>query len=94
MARARRQRPDPLLPVNALRWLVVRNHLSQAIECEQLQPMTDLRATLEQERDERRLDGWTVEEIPKSGAFFFCALDDERCCIAIESYAPDTAPLR
>jgi hypothetical protein len=73
---------------------VVRNQLSQAIECEPLPPRADLRAALEQEQAERRMDGWTVEEITNSVAFFFCSRDGERCCVAIESYAPGTAPMR
>jgi hypothetical protein len=90
----RRSRPDSLAPVNAPRWLVVRDRLSQAIACRRLEPMTDLRAELLAERARRQADGWTVEELPGTGAFFFTERDGERCCVVIEAYLPGTARLR
>lgn len=94
MRHGRRVRPDPLLPVSEPRWLVVRDQLSQAIAWNELQPLTDLQAVLEQKREQRRLDGWSVEDISPATAFFFCGRGGERHCISIESYAPGTVPTR
>lgn len=73
---------------------MVRDQLSRAIACEQLQPLTDLRSVLEEVRDQRQLEGWAVDEISSAGAFFFCSRGSERCCVTIESYPPGTAPIR
>lgn len=94
MRHGRRARPDPLVPVNEPRWLVVRDQMSLPVACDQLEPLTDLRAALEQERERRLRKDWTVEDIGLAGAFFFCSRDAERCCVTIESYAPGPAPMQ
>jgi hypothetical protein len=94
MARGRRARPDPLLPVNEPRWLVVRNRYSQAIESRRLPPLADLRGELLVEHADRQRAGWQADDLNGVGAFFFCERGGEQCCVAIEVYAPGTAPMR
>ena len=89
----RRPRPDPLAPVNAPRWLVVRDELSQPVEALTLAPLTDLRAALLEEREARAHEGWQVDEVAPRVAFFFCTRDGSRLCVRIEAFAPGTAPL-
>jgi hypothetical protein len=89
----RRARPNPLTPVNAPRWLVVRDELSRPIEALTLEPLTDLRAALHEEREARESEGWLVDEITQGVAFFFCTRAGSRYCIRIEAFAPGTAPL-
>lgn len=67
----RRARPDPLMPVDAPRWIVLRDDLSRAVESMGLPRLTDLRAALLDERDAREREGWQVEDVPPAAAFFF-----------------------
>jgi hypothetical protein len=56
----RRASPDPLEPISETTWLVVRNALSQVLECSELAPRTDLRALLTAARDARLAADSTV----------------------------------
>jgi hypothetical protein len=56
----RRASPDPLEPISETMWLVVRNALSQVLECSELAPRTDLRALLTAARDARLAADSTV----------------------------------
>jgi hypothetical protein len=87
----RRGVTDALRPVNAPRWLVVRDRFSRVIESQPLGPRTDLRAAMQAEGDRRRSDGWAVEEVPRNCAFFFCDRQNERVCVSIECYEPGPA---
>jgi hypothetical protein len=94
MARgSRRGRTDPLSPVQELRWLVIRDAHSRALEYRELWPGTDLRAAIEAERARRTAEGWQVEEVPSFCAFCFASRDRVRVCIRIECFEPGTAGL-
>ena len=84
----KRASPDPLAPVNAVTWLVVRDALSQVLEFTELAPLADLRAVLSAARDARITDGWAAEEIGPRCAFFFASRDGERILVGIERREP------
>jgi hypothetical protein len=84
----KRSAPDPLAPVNAVTWLVVRNRLGFVLESSQLTPHTDLRATLTAARDARNSSGWQADEICGACSFFFASRAGERVLIGIERREP------
>jgi hypothetical protein len=87
----RRGQTDALAPVNAPRWLVVRDRLSRVVEFRALPPVADLRAAMQTERARRAAAGWAVDDIPRNCSFFFCALENERVCVSIECFEPGAA---
>jgi hypothetical protein len=87
----RRGETDALRPVNAPRWLVVRDRVSVALEYHALTPGADLRAAMQAERDRRAAAGWTVDTIPRNCAFFFCDRENERMCVSIECFEPGSS---
>jgi len=86
--------PDPLAPVNARRWLVVRNRFSQPVAARAIAALAELRAELQSERERREREGWITEPTPAAGAFFFCSRNGERECVGIECHAPGALRLR
>jgi hypothetical protein len=82
----RRSAPDPLAPVNAPTWLVVRNGVGFVLEATELTPGADLRSVLTAAREARIADGWEAQEIGASCAFFFAVRDGVRFMIAIERW--------
>jgi hypothetical protein len=87
----RRTQTDALAPVNAPRWLVVRDRVSRVVEYHALAPLADLRAAMQAERARRAAAGWVVDDIPRTCSFFFCALENERVCVSIECFEPGAA---
>ena len=85
---------DPLVPVAAHRWLVIRDGYSRVVEYSEIEPLTDLRVVLSEEQERRRRAGWQDCDMPPRCAFFFCDRDGERLCIGIECYLPGTRPIR
>jgi hypothetical protein len=79
---------DPLQPVDAPTWLVVRNALSEVVESIPLARRADLRAILNAERDRRIADGWTADVIGPACGSFFCSRDGVRVLVAIEVCDP------
>jgi hypothetical protein len=84
----RRGETDALRPVNAPRWLVIRDRLSHVLEYRTLLPHADLRAAMQTEREQRTAAGWAAEDIPRNCSFFFCELENERVCVSIECFEP------
>jgi hypothetical protein len=84
----RRNTPDPLAPVNAPTWLVVRDALNRPLEFTALAPGADRRAILIQARADRAAAGWAVEDIGNHCAFFFCSRDAERVRVGTEMLEP------
>jgi hypothetical protein len=80
----RRSAPDPLPPVDAPTWLVVRDACSQLLELAELPPRADRRAVLVGAREARIADGWRADEIRPRCSFFFAARAGERIMIGIE----------
>jgi hypothetical protein len=95
MVGRRRGTSDSLNPVNEMRWLVIRDRLSRAIEYRELWPRTDLHAVMDAERRRLAAEGWTVDDIPKNCSFFFAdrSADSERVCVSVECFEPTTAGL-
>jgi len=84
----RRSAPDPLAPVNAPTWLVVRSAAGFVVESTELASRADLRSVLTAARETRISDGWAAQEIGVSYSFFFAARGDLRLMIAIERQPP------
>jgi len=84
----RRSAPDPLAPVNATTWLVVRNRLGFILESLELTAQTDLRATLTAARDARITSGWEADEICHVCSFFFASRGGDRVLVGIERREP------
>jgi len=84
----KRASPDPLLPVDAVTWLVVRNALSRMVESIELPPRSDLRAVLNAARDARMAAGWAAGDIGPRCAFFFASRDGKRVLVGIERRDP------
>jgi hypothetical protein len=84
----RRNTPDPLAPVNAPTWLVVRDALSRPLEVTALPENADRRAILTQARADRAAAGWAVEQMGRQCAFFFCSCDGQRVMIGMEMREP------
>lgn len=80
----RRSAPDPLAPIDAPTWLVVRDMCSQLLERNELPPLADQRAALVAAREARIVDGWLAEEIGPHCAHFFATRAGERIMTAIE----------
>lgn len=80
----RRSAPDPLAPIDAPMWVVVRNACSQVLELTELPPHVDQRAILVAARTARIADGWQADEIRPHSAFFFAMRAGERIMIGIE----------
>lgn len=84
----RRGRPDALEITREMRWLVVRDRLSQPIEYRELPAGTDLRAAMTSKQAELAAAGWRVDSIPNKCGFFFADHDNDRVCVAIECFEP------
>jgi hypothetical protein len=80
---ARRAAPDPLAPIDAPTWLVVRDIYSQLLQCTELPPRADQRATLAAARESRIADGWQADEIGRRCAHFFASRAGERVIVGI-----------
>jgi hypothetical protein len=87
----RRTQTEALAPVDAPRWLVVRDRLSRVVEHHALLPLADLRAAMQAERARRAAAGWVVDDIPVKCSFFFCAFENGRVCVSIECFEPGAA---
>ena len=85
----RRRRPvDPLLPLPAPTWLVVRNVHRQPLEWREIAPGVDLRAYLELARSDHTVAGWTCEDIGRVCSFFFATRDGSRIQVTVERFDP------
>jgi hypothetical protein len=85
----RRNRPDPLQPLQVPTWLVVRNKHGQALESREIAAGGDLRAVLQLALAERTAAGWVCDDIGPVCSFFFASLAGERIMVGIERYDPD-----
>ena len=87
----RRGRYNPLQPVNELRWLVLRNRMSE-IDADwpvvQLLAYTDSTEALAAGRQRLIDDGCTMDEIKPLLAFVFGWRNGERICLHIEALRP------
>ncbi len=83
----KRAAPDPLAPVDAPTWLVVRNGVGFVLEASELLG-ADLRSVLAAARETRISVGWAAEEICTLCAFFFTTRDGVRLMIGIERRPP------
>jgi hypothetical protein len=90
----KRSLPDPLAPVGAPIWLVVRDAVNTVIESTELAPETDLRVALTAAREARIAAGWTADDIGPACGFFFASRDGARVRVAVESTAPRSPLLR
>ncbi len=91
---ARRTTHDPLQPVAATRWLVIRDDLGTLLAATELPPGADLRAVLGAAREAQRADGWAPDPEPLTWSFFFCRRGPRRRGVAIEVVNPSgAAPL-
>ena len=86
---ARRNRPDPLQPLQVPTWLVVRNKHSQATEWREIAAGVALRAVLHAALAERTAAGWACDDIGPVCAFFFAERQGERIQVTVERYDPD-----
>jgi hypothetical protein len=84
----KRSAPDPLAPVNTTTWLVVRNRMGFVLESSQVNPYTDLRATLTTARNARISSGWEADRICRVCSFFFASRADDRIVVGIERREP------
>ena len=84
----RRNAPEPFKPRREPTWLVVRNTLSEVVECKPLEPYADLRGVLTAARAERVADGWECERIGNLCALFFCRKGGVRHMVTIEIGEP------
>lgn len=80
----RRSVPNPLAPINAPTWLVVRNMCGQLLERTELRPLVDQRAILAVARAARIAAGWKADEIGSRCSQFFATRGDERIVVGIE----------
>jgi hypothetical protein len=79
-----RAAPDPLAPIDAPTWLVVRDMCSQLLERTELPPRADQRAVLVAAREARIANGWQADEIGPRCAQFFATRAGERIMVGIE----------
>jgi hypothetical protein len=84
----RRSEKDPLTPLSEVTWLLVRDEWRTVLTSRPLEPMTDLRAILEAERQARIADGWDADPIGRRTAFFFCKREGQRRLTIIERHDP------
>jgi hypothetical protein len=89
----KRSLPDPLAPVGAPTWLVVRDAVNAVIESSELAPKTDLRAALTAARGARVAAGWFADDIGPACGFFFASREGIRVRVAVEHVSPRN-PLR
>jgi hypothetical protein len=87
MAR-RRGRTDALDVSREMRWRVVRDRMSRALEYRALAAGSDLRTAMAAKHVELAAAGWRVDSIPKNCGFFFADRDNDRVCVAIECFEP------
>lgn len=80
----RRSAPDPLAPLDAPTWLVVRDMCGQLLERVELPPRADQRAALVAAREARIADGWQTDEIGPRCSQFFTTRAGERIVVGIE----------
>ena len=80
----RRSAPDPLAPIDAPTWLVVRDMWGQLLELTELPPQADQRAVLVAARDARIAEGWRVTEIGPQCAHFFATQAGDRVMVGVE----------
>lgn len=80
----RRSAPDPLAPIDAPTWLVVRDMCGQLRERTELVPRADQRAILAAAREARIADGWLADEVGPRCSQFFAARGGERVMVGIE----------
>ena len=80
----RRPAPDPLAPIDAPTWLVVRDTCSQLLELIELPPRTNQRGALVAAREARIAAGWQAEEIGPRCSHFFATRARERVMVGIE----------
>jgi len=88
----RRQSPDPLAPIHAPTWLVVRDRVGYVRACRELPPLADLRAELSTLRGSLISGGWAAEEMGGRCAFFFASRAGERVLAGIERIPPRNPP--
>jgi|SRR5689334_3236943 hypothetical protein len=84
-------RPDPLEKTGEPRWLVVRDRMSRALEFRMLPGGSDLRAAIGAKQAELAKTGWRVDSIARKCAFFFADRDNDRVCVSVECFEPETA---
>lgn len=80
----RRSAPDPLAPIDAPTWLVVRNVCSQVLELIELRPLADQRTVLVAARETRIVEGWQADGIGPRSSHFFATRAGERVMVGIE----------
>lgn len=85
---ARRNRPDPLQPLQVPAWLVTRNQNRAPLESSQLAPGANLRAILQAARAARISSGWGCDDIGPSTGFFFAERAGERIQVCVERFDP------
>lgn len=80
----RRSAPDPLAPIYAPTWLIVRDMCGQLLELRELPQRADQRAALVAAREARIADGWQADEIRPRCSQFFATRAGERILVGIE----------
>jgi hypothetical protein len=80
----RRNRPDPLEPLQVPTWLVARNKHRQPLESREIAAGADLRAVLQAALAERTAAGWTCTDIGRACGFFFADRVGERVQVSVE----------
>lgn len=80
----RRSAPDPLAPLDAPTWLVVRDMCGQLIERTELPPGGDQRAILAVARKARIAAGWLADDVGPRCSQFFATRGGERLMVGIE----------
>ena len=80
----RRSAPDPLAPIDAPTWLVVRDMCGQLLQRTELAPRADQRAILAAAREARIANGWLADEIGPRCSQFFATRGGERVMVGIE----------
>jgi hypothetical protein len=71
-------------------WLLVSDEWRTIVTSTALEPMTDLRATLEAAWQKRIAEGWRADRTGRHTEFFFCKKEDQRLLTIIRR--PDPAP--
>lgn len=80
----KRSAPDPLAPIDAPAWLVVRDMCGQLLAIAELPRRADQRAALMATREARIADGWQADEIGPRCSQFFASRAGERIVVGIE----------